>query len=129
MQMKNLMTRVRAQIWDTAGQERYRAVTNAYYRDAVGALLVYDITSFRSFESVEEKWSRELYDNADQNIVVLLVGNKSDLEDRREVSFEEAQEYANQRNMSFIETSALDSSNVEQAFEQVIQHIHNQVQR
>lgn len=95
MQMKNLMTRVRAQIWDTAGQERYRAVTNAYYRDAVGALLVYDITSFRSFESVEEKWSRELYDNADQNIVVLLVGNKSDLEDRREVSFEEAQEYAN----------------------------------
>lgn len=90
---------------------------------------MYDITSFRSFESVEEKWSRELYDNADQNIVVLLVGNKSDLEDRREVSFEEAQEYANQRNMSFIETSALDSSNVEQAFEQVIQHIHNQVQR
>ena len=129
MQMKNLMTRVRAQIWDTAGQERYRAVTNAYYRDAVGALLVYDITSFRSFESVEEKWSRELYDNADQNIVVLLIGNKSDLEDRREVSFEEAQEYANQRNMSLIETSALDSSNVEQAFEQVIQHIHNQVQR
>ena len=51
---------------------------------------MYDITSYRSFESVEEKWSRELYDNADQNIVVLLVGNKSDLEDRREVSFEEA---------------------------------------
>ena len=92
-------------------------MTNAYYRDAVGALLVYDITSYRSFESVEEKWSRELYDNADANIVVLLVGNKSDLEDRREVSFEEAQDYANQRNMAFIETSALDSSNVEQAFE------------
>ena len=92
-------------------------MTNAYYRDAVGALLVYDITSYRSFESVEEKWSRELYDNADANIVVLLVGNKSDLEDRREVSFEEAQDYANQHNMAFIETSALDSSNVDQAFE------------
>ena len=88
--VKTLLTRVRAQIWDTAGQERYRAVTNAYYRDAVGALLVYDITSYRTFESIEEKWSRELMDNADTNIVILLVGNKSDLEDRREVSFEEA---------------------------------------
>ena len=88
--VKSLLTRVRAQIWDTAGQERYRAVTNAYYRDAVGALLVYDITSYRTFENVEEKWSRELMDNADQNIVILLVGNKSDLEDRHEVSFEEA---------------------------------------
>jgi len=89
-----LQTKVRAQIWDTAGQERYRAITNAYYRDAVGALLVYDITSGKSFESIEEKWRRELMDNADENIVLLLVGNKSDLEDRREVPFEEAQEYA-----------------------------------
>ena len=56
-------------------------MTNAYYRDAVGALLVYDITCSKSFESIEDKWSRELYDNADANIVVLLVGNKSDLED------------------------------------------------
>lgn len=78
---KLLQTRVRAQIWDTAGQERYRAVTNAYYRDAVGALLVYDITQYRTFEAIEEKWSRELMDNADSNIVVLLVGNKSDLEE------------------------------------------------
>jgi small GTP-binding protein len=86
-----LQTKVRAQIWDTAGQERYRAITNAYYRDAVGALLVYDITCYKSFESIDEKWYRELMDNADQNIVLLLVGNKSDLEDRREVDFEEAQ--------------------------------------
>ena len=56
-------------------------MTNAYYRDAVGALLVYDITCYKSFESIEDKWSRELYDNADANIVVPLVGNKSDLED------------------------------------------------
>jgi Ras-related protein Rab-11A len=60
-----LQTKVRAQIWDTAGQERYRAITNAYYRDAVGALLVYDITCYKSFESVAEKWHRELMDNAD----------------------------------------------------------------
>ena len=114
--IKCLQTKVRAQIWDTAGQERYRAITNAYYRDAVGALLVYDITSGKSFESIEEKWRRELLDHADESIVLLLVGNKSDLEDRREVPFEEAQEYAMQRGMAFIETSALDSSNVEQAF-------------
>jgi small GTP-binding protein len=56
---------VRVQIWDTAGQERYRAITNAYYRDAVGALLVYDITCYKSFESMAEKWHRELMDNAD----------------------------------------------------------------
>ena len=105
--------RVAVKIWDTAGQERYRAITNAYYRDAVGALLVYDITCYKSFESIDEKWHRELMENADQNIVLLLVGNKSDLEDRREVEFEEAQQYANSRGMAFIETSALDSSNVE----------------
>ena len=86
--VKCLQTKVRAQIWDTAGQERYRGITNAYYRDAVGALLVYDITSAKSFESIEEKWRRELMENADENIVLLLVGNKSDLEDRREVPFE-----------------------------------------
>ena len=66
-------------------------------------------------------------DNADPNIVVLLVGNKNDLEDRREVSFEEAQEYAMHHGMAFIETSALDSTNVDQAFMQVITHIHNQI--
>ena len=79
----------------------------------MGALLVYDITCYKSFESIDEKWYRELMENADQNIVLLLVGNKSDLEDRREVEFEEAQQYANSRGMAFIETSALDSSNVE----------------
>ena len=78
---------------------------------------MYDITSYRSFENVDEKWSRELYDNADANIVILLVGNKSDLEHDRKVPFDEAQEYAIQNGMAFIETSALDSSNVEQAFE------------
>ena len=69
-----------------------------------------------SFDSIEDKWRKELLENGDENIVLLLVGNKSDLEDRREVSFEEAQEFAEQRGMAFIETSALDSSNVDLAF-------------
>lgn len=69
---------VRAQIWDTAGQERYRAITNAYYRNAVGALLVYDITKPQSFLNID-KWIGELREHAEYNMVVLLVGNKSDL--------------------------------------------------
>lgn len=69
---------IKAQIWDTAGQERYRAITSAYYRGAVGALLVYDIAKHLTYENVE-RWLRELRDHADQNIVIMLVGNKSDL--------------------------------------------------
>ena len=69
-----------------------------------------------SFDSIEDKWRKELLENGDENIVLLLVGNKSDLEDRREVSFEEAQEFAEQRGIAFIETSALDSSKVELPF-------------
>ena len=69
---------VRAQIWDTAGQERYRAITNAYYRNAVGALLIYDISKRNTFENIN-RWYGELKEHADHNIVVLLVGNKCDL--------------------------------------------------
>uniref|UniRef100_A0A4W5LS69 Ras-related protein Rab-25 n=1 Tax=Hucho hucho TaxID=62062 RepID=A0A4W5LS69_9TELE len=69
---------VKAQIWDTAGQERYRAITSAYYRGAVGALLVYDIAKHLTYENAE-RWLKELQDHADSNIVIMLVGNKSDL--------------------------------------------------
>ncbi|CBI30634.3 unnamed protein product, partial [Vitis vinifera] len=69
---------VKAQIWDTAGQERYRAITSAYYRGAVGALLVYDVTRHVTFENVE-RWLKELRDHTDSNIVIMLVGNKADL--------------------------------------------------
>ena len=78
---------VKAQIWDTAGQERYRAITSAYYRGAVGALLVYDISKQVTFENVE-RWLNELRDHADSNIVIMLVGNKSDLRHLRAVSTE-----------------------------------------
>ena len=81
---------VKAQIWDTAGQERYRAITSAYYRGAVGALVVYDITKSVTFENVE-RWLKELRDHADPNIVIMLVGNKSDLRHLRSVQTEEAE--------------------------------------
>lgn len=92
---------MKAQIWDTAGQERYRAITSAYYRGAVGALLVYDIAKHVTYENVE-RWLKELRDHADQNIVIMLVGNKSDLRHLRAVPTDEAKIYAERNQLSFI---------------------------
>jgi Ras-related protein Rab-11A len=84
---------IKAQIWDTAGQERYRAITSAYYRGAVGALLVYDISKSTSFENVT-RWLKELRDHADNNIVIMLVGNKTDQRHLRAVPTEDATKFA-----------------------------------
>uniref|UniRef100_A0A670ZLN6 Ras-related protein Rab-25 n=1 Tax=Pseudonaja textilis TaxID=8673 RepID=A0A670ZLN6_PSETE len=110
---------VKAQIWDTAGLERYRAITSAYYRGAVGALLVFDITKHQTYDVVE-RWLKELYDHAEATIVVMLVGNKTDLAQAREVPTEEAKMYAENNGLLFVETSALDSTNVELAFETIL---------
>ena len=110
---------IKAQIWDTAGQERYRAITSAYYRGAVGALLVFDISKSSSFENIE-KWLKELKEHADPKMVVMLVGNKSDLRHLRAVKTEDATSFAEKNGLAFIETSALDSSNVEVAFQRII---------
>lgn len=114
---------VKAQIWDTAGQERYRAITSAYYRGAVGALLVYDIAKHQTYENVT-RWLKELRDHADANIVIMLVGNKSDLKHLRAVSTDEAKQFATENGLSFIETSALDASNVESAFQNILTDIY-----
>ncbi|XP_069463234.1 ras-related protein Rab-25 isoform X2 [Ambystoma mexicanum] len=120
---------VKAQIWDTAGLERYRAITSAYYRGAVGALLVFDITKHQTYDCVE-RWLKELYDHADANIVVMLVGNKTDLTDSaREVPADEAKMYADNNGLLFIETSALDSTNVELAFETILTDIFKKVSK
>ncbi|CAN6293750.1 unnamed protein product, partial [Urochloa humidicola] len=113
---------VKAQIWDTAGQERYRAVTSAYYRGALGALLVYDITKRQSFDHIP-RWLEELRGHADKNIVIMLVGNKSDLEEERAVSTKDAKEFAEKENLFFLETSALQATNVENAFQTVLTEI------
>ncbi|XP_062453594.1 ras-related protein Rab-11A-like [Rhea pennata] len=119
---------VKAQIWDTAGQERYRAITSAYYRGAVGALLVYDIAKYLTYENAE-RWLKELRDHADANIAVMLVGNKSDLRHLRAVPTEEARGFAERNGLSFLETSALDSSNVEAAFHSLLAEIYRVVSR
>jgi len=114
---------IKAQIWDTAGQERYRAITSAYYRGAVGALLVYDISKHQTYENVT-RWLKELREHADANIVIMLVGNKSDLRHLRAVPTEEAKAFASENHLSFIETSALDASNVELAFQNILTEIY-----
>lgn len=118
---------VKAQIWDTAGQERYRAITTAHYRRAVGALLVYDVTQAKTFQSVK-RWVEELRDHAEPDIVIMLVGNKTDLVERypeqREVTTESAQQVAGKGGMLFIETSAVNGMKVKEAFEVLLNEIN-----
>lgn len=114
---------IKAQIWDTAGQERYRAITSAYYRGALGALLVYDTTKPTTFENVS-RWLKELRDHADSNIVIMLIGNKTDLKHLRAVATEDAQSFAEREGLSFVETSALEATNVENAFHTILAEIY-----
>ena len=114
---------IRAQIWDTAGQERYRAITSAYYRGALGAIIVYDITNTKSYENVE-LWIDELRQHTDDKIVLMLVGNKVDLRHLRAVEKETASTYATENKMHFVETSALNAMNVDVAFESTLRKIY-----
>ncbi|ODQ79145.1 hypothetical protein BABINDRAFT_8740 [Babjeviella inositovora NRRL Y-12698] len=120
--------RVKAQIWDTAGQERYRAITSAYYRGAVGALVVYDISKSESYESVS-RWLKELKENADANIVMELVGNKSDLDHLRAVPTDEAKNFASENQLLFTEASALNAENVDLSFHQLLKSIYEMVSK
>jgi small GTP-binding protein len=108
--------RITLMIWDTAGSEQYRSVGPLYYHGSAGALIVYDITSRASFERCAE-WHTSLGNNAGGKVAIILVGNKTDLESQREVSADEGRAFVQQKELAaFIETSALDGSNVTQAF-------------
>ncbi|KAJ0668496.1 putative small GTP-binding protein [Helianthus annuus] len=106
----------------------YRAITSAYYRGAVGALLVYDVTRHATFESIE-RWLKELRDHTDPNIVVMLIGNKSDLRHLLAVSTEDGKALAEKESLYFMETSALEATNVENAFSEVITQIYRIVSK
>ena len=112
--MKVEKNTVKLQIWDTAGQERFRTITSAYYRGADGIIMVYDVTNQESFNHVAD-WLTEVNRYATDGTCKLLVGNKSDREDRA-VTSEAAREYAEQLNIPFLETSAKNADNVEKAF-------------
>ncbi len=114
---------VKAQIWDTAGQERYRSIASSYYRGAVGALLVYDITDRESFNHVP-MWLKEVEENAEKDCLIMLVGNKMDLSEERAVFVRDGRSFARKNGLAFIETSALDSTGVDTAFQRILQEIY-----
>jgi len=106
---------VKLQIWDTAGQERFRTITQAYYRGAMGILLIYDVTNAKSWSNVRN-WVRNIESNAPQTVNKILVGNKSDLTSLRQVSKQQGEQLAREYDMKFFETSARSNSNVQATF-------------
>jgi small GTP-binding protein len=118
---------IKLQIWDTAGQESFRSITRSYYRGAAGALLVYDITRRETFSHLT-RWLQEARQNSHQNMVIMLIGNKSDLEHRRQVSKEEGEAFALENGLVFLETSAKTAANVESAFVKTAEKIFENIQ-
>jgi len=117
---------VKLQIWDTAGQESFRSITRSYYRGAAGALLVYDITRRDTFKHLS-RWLEEARQHSQSNMVIMLIGNKNDLEHRRAVSTEEGKAFADANGLVFMETSAKTAFNVEQSFISTAEKIHENI--
>lgn len=117
---------IKLQIWDTAGQESFRSITRSYYRGAAGALLVYDITRRDTFNHLT-RWLDEARTHSQSNMVIMLIGNKSDLEHRRAVSTDEGREFAQKHGLIFMETSAKTAANVENAFIDTATKIHGNI--
>ncbi|XP_028783011.1 ras-related protein RABF1-like [Neltuma alba] len=114
-------TTVRFEIWDTAGQERYAALAPLYYRGAAVAVIVYDITRPESFYKAQY-WVKELQKHGSPDIIMALVGNKADLQEKREVPVQDALEYAEKNGMFFIETSAKTADNINELFEDIVDY-------
>jgi len=119
---------IKLQIWDTAGQESFRSITRSYYRGAAGALLVYDISRRDTFAHLS-RWLQEARQNGNENMTIMLIGNKCDLEHRRQVSPDEGKKFADDNGLMFLETSAKTAHNVEEAFLKPAQEIYLKIQK
>ncbi|KAJ6222653.1 hypothetical protein RDWZM_001198 [Blomia tropicalis] len=119
--------KIKLQIWDTAGQERFRAVTRSYYRGAAGALMVYDMTRRSTYNHLSS-WLTDARNLTNPNTVIFLIGNKSDLESQRDVTYEEAKAFADENGLMFIETSAKTGEGVEEAFLETARRIFSNIQ-
>ena len=117
---------IKLQIWDTAGQERYKSITSAYYKGAKGAFVVYDITKMKTFKNLD-KWITELKANGNEDIYIILIGNKLDLEKNREVMTNDVKRKAEELKVGYFETSALDGSNIEHAFDVIVEEMSKKI--
>ena len=118
--------RVQLDVWDTAGQDRFRSLIPSYYKRAAGALVVYDITNMETFKSIHS-WMNEINDHADQDILKMVIGNKTDLEAERIVWETDGEELAKQYGSAFMETSALDGINMKEVFFTIAKEIYEYV--
>ena len=116
----------RIQIWDTAGQENFRSITRAYYKNCVCAMVVYDITNKKSFDNVQN-WIKDVITNSPKTVLIILIGNKIDLVDKRKVTFDEGQEFAINQGIIFMETSAKTGDGVEEIFKKSAQEIKKRI--
>jgi Ras-related protein Rab-14 len=119
--------KIKLQIWDTAGQERFRAVTRSYYRGAAGALIIYDITRRSTYNHLSS-WLTDARNLTNPNTVIFLIGNKSDLDSQRDVTYEEAKKFADENGLKFVEASAKTGENVEEAFLETAKKIYESIQ-
>ncbi|EPY31614.1 Rab family, other [Strigomonas culicis] len=119
---------VKLQIWDYAGQESFRSITRSYYRGASGALLVYDVTRRETFEHLQS-WLEDARANTNTTLMIMLIGNKSDLDSKRQVSKEDGQSFADKHGLVFMETSAKSAENVDEAFLRTASIIYDNVQK
>ena len=108
--------KIKMQIWDTAGQERFKNIIASYYRGAHGILLIYDVTDKESFKNLSN-WLIEIEKNASKNVLKVLIGNKTDLEEKRVITYNQGKEFADSYGLKYIETSAKKNLNVSEAFE------------
>lgn len=120
--------KIKLQIWDTAGQERFRTITTAYYRGAMGIMLVYDITNEKSFENIKN-WIRNIEENASADVEKMLLGNKCELEEKRQVSKERGEQLAVEYGIKFLETSAKAGTRVEEAFDTLARDIKAKMEK
>ena len=120
--------KIKAQIWDTAWQEKYKAITGAYYKGSKGAFVVYDITRKDTFESID-RWINDLKTTGDPKINIMIIGNKCDLDHRREVLKEQGEEKSKSFGCAFLETSALSGDNIEKGFEMMISEIFKKYEK